>query len=885
MWAGICALTLALALTSGAATGFAGPRAGASGGAPSAEAEPMFALVSSFDAYQDAGRVVVRWETAGEVGTVGFYLWRLNPATGEFEQVNGELLPALLGSPEGGTYRFVDAAAIPGESYTYRLLEIQHRGGERAHGPFTVDTGKRDAAAEPMSGTYDMRPYPYARRPAREAPRMPKDRQDGRQTPDSFNIRLSRLAVPQPRVRVVTREAGLVYLSAPALAALLGESTETMQGWIEQGNLAASTQGQAIACMPAEDNEGVYFYTETIDSRYTNRNVYWVEEGAGLAMSRVEGQGPAPVGSAQVFTQTAHFEEDKSAQTALAESPDDDYWFWESVVAGVSDFDRRSLPFRTDGVAAEGTATLTVYLQGGTDTPTDPDHHVVLTLNGTEIGEAWWNGFETYDLVVDVPAAALLDGENTLEVKGLRDTGAAHSVFYVDSLDVAYPRHYRAVGDSLLFHGGGHAVVTVEGFSSPDISVLDVTNPREPVVVAATTVDEGDGDYRVTLAPASPDAQYLALTMTALAAPESVVADMPSGLTEVLSAADYLVIAPQQLLAAAQSLADYRASKGLKTMVVDLQDVYDDFNYGIASPEAIKTFLSYAYQNWRRAPKYVVLAGNGTYDYKDNWGRGDNLLPPLMVSTPYGLFASDTRLADVVGDDGVPEMAIGRLPVVSASQLQAMVGKIMAYDAAPGGEWEGRVMMVADNADEAGDFPADSDAVAALVPPEYAVDKIYLSSDNFAATRSALLQGINNGALLLNYIGHAGWNRLADEGLLVNADVPGLTNGARLPMVVGMTCTAGRFELPGRDVLSEALLLHEGGGAVAVWSPTGLSLSPLAKVLDEAFFRAVFWHRRNVVGDAVVAALQVYASQGLPPFMLDIYNLLGDPATELRTEG
>ena len=104
----------------------------------------------------------------------------------------------------------------------------------------------------------------------------------------------------------------------------------------------------------------------------------------------------------------------------------------------------------------------------------------------------------------------------------------------------------------------------------------------------------------------------------------------------------------------------WRASarrRGSGPRVVDVADVMDEFNYGISSPHAIRAFLDHARRYWSPSPRFVLLAGQGNLDYKDNLGLGGNLVPPLMVGTPSGLFASDNRLADLVGDDGVPEIA------------------------------------------------------------------------------------------------------------------------------------------------------------------------------------------------------------------------------------
>jgi len=254
-----------------------------------------------------------------------------------------------------------------------------------------------------------------------------------------------------------------------------------------------------------------------------------------------------------------------------------------------------------------------------------------------------------------------------------------------------------------------------------------------------------------------------------------------------------------------------------------------------------------------------------------------------MVGTPHGLFASDNRFVDVVGDDGVPEMAIGRLPVVTESELQDVVAKIIAYEQADG-SWATSVLMVADDPDPAaGDFPVDSDSLASLIPSGYGVTKIHMYAESDAGqARNSLLDGLNSGALLVNYIGHAGSQQWASEGLLTMLDVSSLDNGSRLPVVTAMTCWVGRFSTPGSDSLSEALLLRKGGGAVAVWAPTGLSYNWRARILAEGFFTAVFQDGQKVLGQAVQSALQRYASDGQWTYMLDIYNLLGDPALRMK---
>ena len=351
--------------------------------------------------------------------------------------------------------------------------------------------------------------------------------------------------------------------------------------------------------------------------------------------------------------------------------------------------------------------------------------------------------------------------------------------------------------------------------------------------------------------------------------------------------ANYVVISPSSMRDTAQTLAAYRQSRGYRTLVVTLEDIMDVFSNGTYNPEAIRDFLVYARDHWRVPPAYVVLAGKGTYDYRNLQAYGDNLIPALLTGTPDGLFASDALYAGATGRGGsTPEMAIGRLPAKNATELAAMIAKIVAYEAANPAGWTNRAIMLADDPDDGGDFTADSLALGQLLPGGCAPSFIHLADLTPEAARTQLLAGLNDGALLLNYFGHGGLDRLAEEGLLLDSDAAGLGNGNRLPVVAGMTCLTGHFEMPGVVTLSEALLLQPGGGAVAVWSPSGLSVDSDARVLDEALFRAVFSHGETRLGDAIRQAGDEYrATRGVDPGLPAIYNLLGDPALQLHTAG
>src|SRR5690606_30938804 len=96
-------------------------------------------------------------------------------------------------------------------------------------------------------------------------------------------------------------------------------------------------------------------------------------------------------------------------------------------------------------------------------------------------------------------------------------------------------------------------------------------------------------------------------------------------------------------------------------------------------------------------------------------------------------------------------------------------------------------------------------------------------------------------------------------------------------------CTVGRFCIPGYDCLAEMLVLQPGGGAIAVWSPTALSVDPGARVLAEEVYRAAFKDRdTTVLGDIVLEAEGRHGNDERFKAMVATYNILGDPALNLR---
>ena len=669
-------------------------------------------------------------------------------------------------------------------------------------------------------------------------------------------------------MKIEIEDDGLYFVSSTEIASGLGLPPGQVRLAIRHGELALSTGGEAVAWR-GDENQGVYFFAERGSSSYSARNVYWLDHAAGEKMD-VAAAGAAGLG-ATTFEAAAHREVDSFSVTVVPDSSLEDFYYWAFVMAGNPTSGTASVAIDVDDPVAGGSARLTLELQGLTSTPAAIDHQALARLNGVEIGSTSWDGASPHQVVFELPADLLAAGSNTLEIEGLLDGGLPYSSFLLDSVGVVYERALRAVGDSLLFTPGVAGPVSVGGFSAPGIEIYDVTDPRAPVRLVGAVETPVDG-WTVDFTSVSEDARYLAVAPNGVLAPSDLRARPRPRLRGLRRGVEYVVIAPAGLESAAQALVDYRSASGLSGRVFGLEDIQDAFADGLASPVAVRDFLRWGWERWTTPPRFAVLAGAGNFDYKDVQGLGANLVPPLMTATPYGLFASDVLFGDVAGEDAVPEIAVGRIPALTDAELAAYVAKMSAYEAAGSSS----VLFLSDDGDDAGDFPAASDALAARLPEGVPSAKVYLSEHPVAEARQMVFDAVAGGVRHVNWLGHGGLNRLADEGLVLADDAESLI-GPQLPVFSTLTCSVGRFEVPGFESLAESLVMAADGGSAAVFAPTGQSLNFEAVEMNKAWIDALFSGDHSTVGEAALATL-AYDQVGGFTFMRRIFNLMGDPA-------
>jgi len=706
-------------------------------------------------------------------------------------------------------------------------------------------------------------------------------------------------APPEPGWRVKVRNDGLYRLTYAELQAAglpvddPDLSPHTFRLYNLGAEVAIHVEGEADGKF--DNTDSILFYGQAVASKYTLDNVYWLTcGGATGARMAVRDGTPGGAQTPTYYPAQRHLESNLRYVTLAPGGDDLEHWLWARILASNSSPSSWSTTFTlTAPYMGSYPATLTVEALGYVQYSVEPDHHVQVYLNNVLLGDAWWDGIAWNTSQFAIPYGLLAAGTNTLRVVLPNDTGAGIDQVQVDWAEMDFPNTFRAEGDVLSFGYDtvGNWQFQVDDFGSNQLAVYDVTDPAAVVRIENIGVT-GSGPYAALFQDtlAAP-ARYWATAISAYGTVQAIEQDTASNLRSTTNSADHIVITHKDFIAQATQLRDWRALRGLRAIAVDVQDVYDEFGYGLVGARPIHDFLVYAYGNWvAPAPSFVALLGDGHYDPKDYYGYGQvSYIPPYLapVDPWIGETAADNRYVTLVGDDTLPDMMLGRLAVNSSAEATAFVNKILAYEQSPGGDWQQQVLAVADNADSAGNFAAMSEALLNdYLPASYVATKVYYGVTHLtiAGARAAIQASINAGALLVNYVGHAGVDLWATEGLLKTTDVPLLQNEAILPVVLSMTCYDGSYHYPSTTfALAEVLTRAEGKGAVASWSPTGLGIVTAQQYLNRGFFEAMFTDPDGSVtlGEATTAGKLDLWATGVGLDLLDTYLLFGDPATKM----
>lgn len=724
-------------------------------------------------------------------------------------------------------------------------------------------------------------------------------------------------------LRIHTGERGLYRLTYNDLQAA-GVPVAT----VNPATFALTLRDQPIAIQVTGAADGrfdpadqVVFYAVPNERRYLANNLYQFTYGgaAGLRMTTRQTTPTASDPLISAMQHSARRENNANYYSTFEMAADGDYWFDTSLsVSALFPTVTRSYALNTAAplVPLGDTATVRMQMQGGRNQDANPDHSVLARINNHELGLYQWEGNATpFTITETIPTAWLTSSNNSFALTASLDQlpGLSGYLIVPNWFEVIYSAAMQADQGRLYVAGlvaanGTRARVHTTGWETQAVSVYDVRDAERPVQLLTTQAVAAGNTWEVDFwdewATGTASPRYYLATAATLRAPLAIEVDVPSTLLSTSNEADYIAIAHASLADAVQPLLAHRAAQGLRTRLVDVQDIYDEWSGGQMDPEAIRSFLSYAYHHWNQGgppPAYVLLVGDGHYDFKNYLGLNfPNLIPPYLayVDPVMGETAADNRYVCADGpDDVLPDMHLGRLSARTPADVTAYINKIVAYEGAAAGDWQQRAVFVADaDDDRAGNFHLMSDNVRLnWLPAVYKDEVVYFKMDEDhntgAEMRSAIKAEFNRGTAYLQWFGHGSQSRWGSVSMFDTLDVPALDPQNRLPLTVHMACWTGYFiYLPpsnpstlGSQSLGEVLVLTPGRGSIADISPTGQHTGGPAMLFNQGLIKALYLDSIMQPGPAIDAARYYYFYNSVGALdILDTMILLGDPALRLR---
>jgi hypothetical protein len=606
-----------------------------------------------------------------------------------------------------------------------------------------------------------------------------------------------------------------------------------------------------------DSSSAIEFYGEALNTEATDSRTYWLVSGkkAGLRVEQINAPGTSSTN--RNFTQTIE-RRDRSIYYAALLNGDAENFFGAVVSAAGID-QTLNLPHLDSG--AGGEAVLEINLQGVSQMA----HTIRVQLNGTTLGTFDFASQLQGSTRMRVPHALLREGINTVR---LASQNGQSDLSLVDYIRLSYQHTFTADDNLLQLTANGGEQVSISGFTSKSIRVFDVTNAAS-VQELIGRIDDGVVSFT---AQGSGQRRLLAMTSDKALSPAKIVANQVSTWKDANNAADLVMITTAELMNALQPLKQARQAEGYKVAVVDVEDIYDEFNSGNKSVTAIKDFLSYAKTNWRLAPHFVLFAGDASYDPRNYLGFGENdRVPSKSVDATYIESVSDGWFADF-NNDGVPEMAIGRLPVRTADELTGVVDKLVKFKASKTAD----AAVLISGKNDGYNFDQASALVKDVLPSDIKIEEVKRSESDTEIAKAQTHDAITNGVKIVNYFGHGSIN-LVQDNLMTSEDAEGMTNDS-LPVMVMMTCLTGYFQDASLDSIAESWLKARHG-AIAVWASSGLTIPTGQTQMAQEFYKQIFRQKGGItLGDATLKAKSVTTDNDVRR----TFNLFGDPTMKMR---
>ncbi len=803
-----------------------------------------------FEVSLQGRELLFEWATSVEIDNLGFNLL-VEGERGAVEPLNEQLIvSAAPNSITSNGYRWRAPRPARSLSRSYWLEDVSLEGVVTRHGPFRIGEphGRPPVTAVAAPSTVHQQQGPI---------------HVSRQDVDAL------ASAGEPIARVHVTETGIQRVTVAALR----EAGVDLVGR-DSADLALVRDGAPVPILwrggpEVRERASFEFVGRAVDTLYSGTAEYLLYLDPSRA-ARIERQRRrAPVSKEPVRMAPATVVVDRDRQYSVS-APGNDPWFDRNLIATSAGASATYPVELVDPGPGSADAVLTVTLWGVTNFPVEDEHHVRLALNGVVLADEVFDGAVEHVIAAPVPDSVALDETNELQITVVGDTNVPVDVVAIDSFALDYGRELRLGPEQLRFRAIGDQV-TVSGVTRRSARVLRVDDDGT-VTVVRHRIERSSQSPPEAQFPATGNAEYLVAGLDAMLSPAVSAAEprrpLPAG------PIDYLILSHPAFVEHLDPLVDHHQARGLRVGIADVETVYDLYGRGEPDAAAIDAYLA------AEAPSlgldYVLLAGADTYDYRDYDGDGVR----SFVPTPYAPTGRGVRFAPVdpayadLDDDGVPDLALGRLPARSVSELRDLIDASVRYsESAPTRE---RSVVLASDVSDNIRYSRVNDTLQDLLGG-WQVTRADLDTLEVDVARRRVLDGVGGVSAVTSFVGHSGPTDWTEVGLL-GVDDLGDQRGDGLPSVVTQFGCWNTYYV-GVGGLGEALLTGTGGAAAVLGASTLTSAST-----DIAYAELLMAELggAGTLGEAVQAAKLRLASR--VSGAADIHygwTLLGDPALAL----
>ncbi len=632
---------------------------------------------------------------------------------------------------------------------------------------------------------------------------------------------------------------------------------------------------------------------------FTDTCTYWMTWGGGGLGRRftpafIDSVAGMPTLSAGRVTR--HFEENNyyyqgtgtfdiiNTETVAGEG-----WAWGTFDQWFFPNSTRTYSFSLDAIDTSSSQNASIRIRLVSTTPNfaTPNHYARFWVNDSLLGEITFAGRTSVTFSGSVPQTWIRSGTNVLRIQSI-PTQSSTNQFYLDWFQIDYDRRLRAVENQLVYNfsrqsGPASLRFVTDGFTGGEAQAFDIPTAR---VLTGTSTGGGVLTFRDTVL--SSQRLYVVVTSAGAKPVPPLVRHSFRDIRVSSQGADYIIITHRNFLAAAQQLATHRqTSNNVRAQVIDVQDIYDEFNYGIMNALRLKAFLKHAYDNWPLPrPAYLTLFGDASWDYHKFFGPNvnDNFVPS------YGVPSTDNWFVSFNPDtSSLPFMFVGRLPVSTPQEAHATVQKLIGYDSYALSDWNKEFLFITggNTTSEQSQFNGYSEGMISqrILPAPLGGNpsRVYKSTRGAidGEHKARLKKLVKDGLVFMNFIGHSGgriWGvDIGPPGELENTD-------GRLPFVSSVSCNVGGFSDPLTHVLAEDFVLADNRGAIGAWASSTLGYPDLGRDIVDNFLRGVVDSVRNLgvlTTNARLRLLRSFPWDFRINATVKTNNLIGDPLSTL----